>query len=86
MKNKKQFLSTEEAAKLLGISRIAVFKKIKKGDIKAIKVGRNFIIDIKDLDGVSGKVLTKKDKKEIKQTVKKFVREYGETLKLLGRE
>ncbi|MBU0578287.1 helix-turn-helix domain-containing protein [Patescibacteria group bacterium] len=38
------FISTAEAAKILGISRVSVFNKIKSGDIKAVKVGRNYII------------------------------------------
>ena len=83
MKNKK-FLSTVELAKILGISRIAVYKKIKKGEIKAIRVGRNFIIDRKDLAGVLDKKLTKEGKLLIEKAVKKTVKEYGETLKLLG--
>ena len=37
----KEYLSTSEVAKILGISRIAVFKKIKSGEIKAEKKGRN---------------------------------------------
>ena len=44
-----RFLSTSELADILGISRIAVFKKIKSGQIKAQKVGRNYVIDRKDL-------------------------------------
>ncbi len=83
---KEEFLSTIELAKLLGISRIAVFKKIKKGEIKAVKVGRNFIISKKELGGILGKFLTKKDKSKIDEAVNKTVREYGETLKLLGKE
>ncbi|MBU4205048.1 helix-turn-helix domain-containing protein, partial [Patescibacteria group bacterium] len=51
MKNK-EFLSTAELAKILGISRVAVFKKIKKGKIKAMKVGRSFIIRKKNLTGI----------------------------------
>lgn len=82
----KDFLSTSELAGLLGVSRVAVFKKIKKGDIKATKVGRNFIINKKDLGEIFGEVLTQRRKKEIERAVKKTVREYGETLKLLGRE
>ena len=31
-------------AKKLGISRIAVFKRIQKGQIKAIKIGRSYAI------------------------------------------
>ncbi|MBU1255895.1 helix-turn-helix domain-containing protein [Patescibacteria group bacterium] len=83
MKNKK-FLTTTELAKLLGISRIAVFKKIKKGEIKAEKIGRNFVIHKKDLGIILGKVLSKKDKLEIEKAVKKVIKEYGETLRLLG--
>jgi len=82
----KRFLSTIELAKLLGISRIAVYKKIKKGQIKATKVGRNFVIDKKDLGGITDKKLTEKDKLFIKDTVSKVIKEYGETLRLLGKE
>ena len=49
----KEFYTTKELAELLGISRVAVFNKIKKGDIKAQKMGRNFVIfkkDIGDMD------------------------------------
>lgn len=84
MNQSKEFLSTTELAKNLGISRIAVYKKIKKGVIKATKVGRNFIIDKKDLGEILGKELTEKQKKEIEKAVLKTVAEYGETLKLLG--
>ena len=82
----KKFISTTEAAEILGISRIAVFKKIKAGKIKAEKVGRNFIIDRENLADILGNVLTDSKKRIIEDAVKKTVREYGETLKLLGKE
>ena len=82
----KEFLSTSEVAKLLGISRIAVFKKIKSGDIKAFKIGRNFAVNKKDLPEVLGAVLQKAQKQEIEEAVRKTVKEYSETLKLLGKE
>ena len=82
----KEFLSTSEVARLLGISRIAVFKKIKAGDIKAKKMGRNFAVDRKDLPEVLGTVLRETQRQEIEAAVKKTVKEYGETLKLLGKE
>lgn len=85
MKNK-DFISTSEAAKILGISRIAVFKKIKEGKIKAEKIGRNFVIARKDLGLIVSDVLRNSQKKEIEEAVRKTIREYGETLKLLGRE
>lgn len=82
----KEFLSTTELAKMLGISRIAVFKKIKSGRIKAAKVGRNFIISKKDIPEILDNVLSDKNKQEIDEAVGKTIKEYGETLRLLGRE
>ena len=83
---RKKLLSTTETAKLLGISRIAVFKKIKAGEIKAKRVGRNFVIHKKDLPDILGTVLSEKKKRDIASAVEKVVKEYGETLRLLGQE
>ena len=85
MENRK-LITTAELAKILGISRIAVFKRIKRGQIKAIRVGRNFVIYRDSLPEVLGQVLSKKNKREIETAVKKTVREYGQTLRLLGNE
>ena len=76
------FLSTTQAATLLGVSRVSVFKRIKKGFIPATKVGRNFLIKYSDLIGN----LTERDKARIDEAVKMAVKEYGETFKLLGKE
>ena len=84
--NNKELITTAELAKILGISRIAVFKRIKRGQIKAIRVGRNFVIPKDSLPEVLGQVLSKKNKREIETAVKKTVREYGQTLRLLGNE
>jgi len=80
----KKFLSTTELAKILDISRIAVYKRIKTGKIKAKKVGHDFVIDIKDLGNILGKGLKAEEKLEIEKAVKKTVEEYKETLRLLG--
>jgi len=40
----KDFFSLPEAAAILGISRIAVFKKVRKGQLQAIRIGRNWVI------------------------------------------
>lgn len=48
----KEFYTTAELAKLLGVSRIAVFNRIKKGDIRAQKMGRNFVIFKKDIGDI----------------------------------
>ena len=81
-----QFISTAELAKLLGISRITVFKKIKNGEIKATKVGRAFIIDKKDIPEIAGNALSEENKRGIEESVVKTIKEYGETLRLLGEE
>jgi len=83
---KRKFLSTTELAKILGVSRIAIYKKIRSGQIKAERVGRNFAISAGDLDEILGKKLTRKAKKEIDQAVERTVEEYGETLRLLAAE
>ncbi len=82
----RELITTTELAKILGISRIAVFKRIKRGQIKAIRVGRNFVIPKDSLPEILGQVLSKKNKTEIETAVKKTVREYGQTLRLLGNE
>lgn len=81
---KEQYISTAQAAKILGISRVAVFKKIKTGQIRAIKIGRNFAIDKNTL--VAAGVVTPQLKKTIAAAVKKTVQEYGQTLNLLSQE
>lgn len=83
---KKELISTAEVTKLLGISRVAVFKKIKAGKIKAKKVGRNYVIDRKDLGLAADSFLNAATKHTIESVVSKAVKEYGETLKLLGKE
>lgn len=84
--NEEKFVTIPQLAKILGLSRIAVYKKVKKGDIKAIRIGRNYAISKKYIDDIIGKTLDNKRKKEIDKAVKKIVKEYGEVLKLLGRE
>ena len=82
----REFLTTSQLAKLLGVSRIAVFKKIKKGEIKAVRIGRNYAVDKKLVDELLGQKLSNRQKQLIKRAVKKTVREYPETLRLLGQE
>ena len=83
---KNKYITIPELAKILGISRIAVYKKVKSGKIKAIKIGRNFAVSKKYVNNIIGNQLNEKDKKEIDTAIKRTVKEYGEVLKLLGRE
>jgi len=81
-----KYLSVPEAAKLIGISRVGLYKKIKRGEVKAIRVGRSYAIAVSDMKHLTGKELTADQKRKIDQSVKKTVREYGDVLKRLGRE
>ena len=83
---KSEYLTIPQLAKILGVSRIAVYRKVKKGQIKAVKIGRNFAIPQKQIAAILGKRLRQEDKKEIDSAVKKTVKEYGRVLKLLGSE
>ena len=83
---KKDYISIAEFAKILGLSRIAVYKKVKKGQIKAIKIGRSYAIPRSVLSNLLGHTLSEKEKREIQKAVKKTVKEYGEVLRLLGKD
>ncbi len=83
---KKKYVSIEQLSRFLGISRIAVYKKVKKGQIKAIRIGRSYAIPARYITEVFGKELSPKEKKEIDMAVKKTVAEYGEVMKLLAKE
>ena len=80
------FLSTAELAKSLGISRIAVFKRIKRGDIPVQRVGRSYLVPKSFLPELLGSALRETRKREIETAVRRTVREYGEALRLLGQE
>ena len=86
MTKKNDYITIPELAKILGLSRIAIFKRVKKGAIKAVKIGRNYAIPRAYIDSILGKTLGDSDKKEIDLAVKKTVKEYGRTLRLLGKE
>ncbi len=81
-----EYISTTEAAAILGVSRIAVFKNIKSGKIPAKKIGRNYVIAKKDISPALNQKINKAEKKFIDDSTSKIVKEYGEALELLGKE
>ena len=81
-----QYITIPELAKLLGVSRIAIYNRVKKGQIPAMRIGRNYVITDKTLTEILGKKTTEEGKKRIDVAVDRTVREYGEVLKLLGKE
>jgi hypothetical protein len=56
----KNFYTTKDLVKILGISRQSVLKRIHRENIKSVKTGRDFIVFKKDID-------LKKIKTEIKR-------------------
>lgn len=83
---KDEYVTIPQVAKILGLSRIAIFKKVKQGKIKAIRIGRNYAIPKKNLESLQGRILDRQDKKKIDIAIRKAIAEYGETLKLLGKD
>ncbi|MEA2036413.1 MAG: helix-turn-helix domain-containing protein [Nanoarchaeota archaeon] len=81
----KKFLSTTELAELLGVSRVTVYNRIKRGEIEAEMVGGNYIIPYKKLGGVLDKGITKERREEIRKIVAESVDEHGELFKILSK-
>jgi len=81
----KQLISVAEAAKILGISRMHVIRKIRKGEIKAIRIGRAYAIDRNQLGGIFRRI-SEKERKRVDKAVEKVLRDYGEVIKKLGAE
>jgi excisionase family DNA binding protein len=74
-------------AKLLKISRVAVFKKIKSGELMAEKIGRNYVVDSKDVEDLTNPMVTSSNNKmKIEKALDRTVNEYRETLELLGKQ
>jgi excisionase family DNA binding protein len=48
--SEKDFYTTKELVKILGISKQSVLKRIGRGNIPAVKIGRDYIIFKKDID------------------------------------
>ena len=79
----KTFYSAQEAADLLGISKVALINQIRAGKLKASKAGHAYIIAHDDLPLVSEKEVSPGQTEEIEKAVAKTIKDYGETLRLL---
>ena len=81
----KDLISVAQAAELMGISRMHVIRKIKKGEIEAIKVGRAYVIDRNQLGGIFRRI-SDSERGQVRKAVKKVLHEYGDAIKKLGTE
>lgn len=82
----KKYYSTTEVAHILRISRVSVFNRIRNGNLKAEKVGRNYIVSHEALLEALGKSLGREREKGIEQAIDRAIRDYGKAFKMLGRE
>ena len=83
---KTQYITIPQLAGILGISRIAVYRKVRCGQIEAERIGRNFAIPRRSVARILRQTLTADNKRQIDAAVKKTVKEYGQTLRLLAKE
>ena len=84
-KNKK-FYTLSEIANALHVSRVTVFNRVKRGQIRAEKIGRLYVVPASEVRDLFRQELTDSVKKEIDASVRRVVKEYEETLRLLGKE
>ena len=71
--DKSHYITTSELAKMLGISRVAIHKKIQSGEIKGIAMGRNYVVEKNSLPSE----IKERIKEEKKQTIEQII-ELGE--------
>ena len=83
---KVKYITIPELAKILGVSRIAIYNRVKKGQIPATKIGRIYVITDQTIADILGKKVTRRGKIRIDAAVHKTLREYGEVLKKLAKE
>ncbi len=79
-------LTIPQLADKLGLSRVAVWNKVKRGEIPAAKVGRQYVISARDARIAGGEELSPGRKRWLEGAVDRVVREYGPVLKRLSRE
>jgi excisionase family DNA binding protein len=81
----KKYYTVTEAAKLLGVTRQAIHKRIKKGDLSHLRMGNQYLIPAKTFN-----YITKRSSRSkmllVDKAVAKTVKEYSETLKLMAAE
>ena len=79
-------LTIPQLAEKLGVSRVTVYNRVKKGEIPAERVGRNYVISARTAEQLLPEVMTPEKREWIDRTVRMVVRQYGGVLKQLSRE
>ncbi len=81
-----KYITIPQLAKLIGLSRIEVYRKVRNGQIQAEKIGKMYVITDSEVAHILGEKTSAKDKSRIEKAVKKTVKDYGEVLRKLGKE
>ena len=81
----KPFITIPQLAAKLGVTRAAVFRKVRKGQIAAERVGHAYLIPAEEAEAVLAGRPTASGRMFIVATVKRVVREYRPLLESLGR-
>lgn len=81
-----EYYTISQLAKILGLSRVTVFHRVKKGEIPSVRIGHIYGIPRSYVAEILGKNVSESTKRKIDAAVRKTVEEYGEVLKKLGRE
>lgn len=71
-----KYYSIPMAAKKLGVNRVTLYRRVKSGRVKAIRVGRNYLIPREDIDSP----LPKHIKRTLERGVDTTIKRYKETL------
>jgi len=66
---RENYYTTQELAKLLGVSRVAVFKKIKSREIKTVSAGRNYLIPKDSLPKEIKKLIEREQKEAVEEII-----------------
>ena len=78
----KKYITIPQYAKYLGLTRQAVWYRVKAGQISAVKIGGRYVINA----SVLTKKMTGENKKQIEAGIKKITTEYKELLEWLSKE
>jgi len=77
-------MSIPQLAAEMGVSRVTIYQRVRRGEIAATRVGRNYVISADTVREVLGLDTTPDRTRRVSRAVGRAVVEYGDLLKWLG--
>ncbi len=77
-------MTIPQLATQMGVSRITVYNRVRRGEIPATRVGRYYVISADTVRKVLGLDTTPDKTRRVSRAVRRVVEEYGELLEWLG--